>query len=285
MKRRANAAKNLHSSLVAAVVEFVASAGMHEEDLRAAFEDALRKYPRSKMVRTMSEGYLQLGDLSADILRTWHRDHRYIDDKNANPKPLFPTKGRASIASIALKLNPKANVDGLVAYMIRSGLLRAVAGGRYLPSTEAGAISCTREFVSEHIARSVMRLMRTVRRNTDAVGEQQQLIERFAYVTDLDPKEAKNFSDFTRRQGHGYLQSVDDWMEHRRIEVDKKGAGRSRRGVVAGVQIIAYLGDGVSAQRHEIESRRVQRGSEGTDRVSLGIKPKRRATRLLSAPA
>src|SRR5690606_29595460 len=83
----------------------------------------------------------------------------------------------------------------------------------------------------------------TMRRNTTHTGRREPLIERYAYVSDLDPTDRKSFANFTREQGVAYLQAVDDWMEQRRLGKSRRMLRAKRRGVVAGVQVVAYLGD------------------------------------------
>lgn len=177
--------------------------------------------------------------------------------------PYTITDGRLSIRAIALDLNPRANVDQLINFLLTSGLVRKCANGKYLPTTEIGAISQSDQFVAEHVAKSIVRFVGTVRRNAEKGVVGQSLIERFAYVSDLNPEEMDGFSEFTRSQGHAYLQVVDDWMEQRRVKSRDVANGKTKKGVLAGLHIIAYMDSGSGPGRSR--SVRAAKGSEGSD--------------------
>ncbi len=242
-------------------------AGHNEEEIRDSFNFALssvlrrRKGAERKLLS--ASRYRDGGDLSADLLRKWHRDGRYLDGVFAKPKPLHLTDGRLSIRAIALDLNPRADVDQLINFLLTSGLVRKCANGKYLPTTEIGAISQSDQFVAEHVAKSIVRFVGTVRRNAEKGVVGQSLIERFAYVSDLNPEEMDGFSEFTRSQGHAYLQVVDDWMEQRRVKSRDVANGKTKKGVLAGLHIIAYMDSGSGPGRSR--SVRAAKGSEGSD--------------------
>lgn len=60
-------------------------------------------------------------------------------------------------------------------------------------------------------------------------------------MPDLDLAERTAFAEFTRIQGMAYLQSVDDWLQQRRVR--RKVKLQRKRGVAASVHLVAYLGD------------------------------------------
>jgi len=168
---------------------------------------------------------------------------------------------------MALDLHPDANVPELLRFLTSSGLIHQCPDGKFLPTNEVGAISHGRKFVAEHVAKSVIRFISTVRRNTKMGLLGQSMIERFAYVSDLNPTEIQGFCDFTKAQGHSYLQAVDDWMEHRRV---RGRPGKPRDGVFAGLHIIAYLGDGSELAKGADTGS--ARGSEGSDEGARSLK-------------
>lgn len=241
--------KHLQQSLFGCVVEFMADSGLSESEITCAFELCLERRRKKLLAEGKRRGrYLQSGDLPADLLRMWHRDSRYIDS-HAKPRPLSLSIGRSSVRSMALKLDPDADTDNLLRFLVSSGLVQEAASGRYLPASEAGAISRSNRFVNEHVTKSVIRFISTVGRNTKLASETDQVIERFAYVSDLDQDSVQGFCDFTKAQGHSYLQVVDDWMEQRRVAKSGRTKGRKKKGVVAGVHVIAYVGDGYAPDR------------------------------------
>jgi len=264
----------LKRTLLGSVLTFMSDSGLAEQEIRATFEACMEGL-RKKQKAIHNDGvYQSLGDLSADLLRMWHRDDRYVDYEQAKPRALQLIRGRNSIRAIALQLNPKANVPALVEFLLTSGLIHKAADERYLPTTEAGAISRSERFVSEHAVKSIIRLISTVRRNSALGSRAQPLIERFAYVSDLRPAEIAAFCEFTRDQGHSYLQVVDDWMEQRRASKNCKKPG-DNAGVVAGVHVIAYLNDTANFVEKSSLGSSKKKGNEGTDGEIVKRSPKR----------
>lgn len=240
--------KELQRKLLGTVVEFIARAGVPESAIEDAFRRGLknsRKLRSGHGPEYQDGSYLQNGDVSADLLRAWHRESRLISDIDASPRPLHLRKGKNSIHALILGLHKKADVESIIRFLKDAKLITRMPDGRYLPTEEAGTITQNDSFVVEHLVRSVVRLFCTMRRNTTDAGRREPLIERYAYVSDLNPSDRKAFADFTREQGMAYLQAVDDWMEQRRLGRSQRPVGASRRGLVAGVQVVAYLGDGV----------------------------------------
>lgn len=257
--------RRLQQSLLRSILHLLADAGLDDASIRAAFATAMTSTARKRAAaseKVQCGPYLHESDLSADLLRRWHRDARYIDDVHAKPKALQLTKGRLSIRAMALDLHPGANVPELLRFLTGSGLIYKCPDGKFLPTNEVGAISHSGKFVAEHVAKSVIRFISTVRRNTKTGHLGQSMIERFAYVSDLNPADIQGFCEFTKSQGHSYLQAVDDWMEHRRVR-SRDQSGKSHDGVFAGLHIIAYLGDG-SGLEHGADAAS-RRGSEGSD--------------------
>lgn len=250
MKASRGMSKQLQLKLLGTVVEFMARAGVSDKAIRDSFRNGLtksRKLRSGPAPQYQDSRYLQNGDLSADLLRLWHRDSRFINDGDALPRPLHLGRGRNSIRALIVGLDGSANADAVVEFMKSAGLIRKIPDGRYLPTQEAGTITQNDSFVVEHLVRSVIRLFSTMRRNTSTTGKADPLIERYAYVSDLNPSDCKSFAEFTRSQGLSYLQAVDDWMEQRRISRTSAIKPKDGTGIVAGVQIVAYLGDGLGA--------------------------------------
>lgn len=283
----------LQQSLLDSVVELLLRAGLTKAQLRTLFSKSLTRW---SMVQTQvgsppQDGvYLPHADISADVMRLWHRDHRYIDAREAKPRSLHLSKGRNSIRAIILRISPKAEAAAIVRYMQTAGLVRETTDGRYVPTVEAGAITRNDLFVVEHLAKSIARLFSTVRQNTNVRSASRPLIERYAYVSDLSEAESAEFAEFTKNQGLSYLQAVDDWMEQRRTKKAAIGKGRRKPGVVAGVQVVAYLGGrGSDLPDGRQATFRGKSRTEGTDTVQSNNQlprpnPRRAALAAVSSP-
>lgn len=259
--------KRLQHSLLESVLALLVHAGLKDEEIWRAAESSLARLRRKRALKK-EDPHLQSGDLPADLMRIWHCDVRYLDADSAKPKPLHPTEGRNSIRAAISRLNHKAKVDDVVAFLVASKLIRRLPDGRYLPTGDAGMISQADAFVTEHLIKSVSRLIHTIRRNSLLQPGQEPLIERFAYVSDLDKNEVEAFCKFTKTHGNSYLQVVDDWMEQRKVGVKRKGRVSRNAGVMAGVQVIAY----------------VEEEDAGIRRKSLGRSSKERGCEGVTAP-
>jgi hypothetical protein len=246
MAARRVMSKQLQLKLLGTVVGFMARNGVTESAIRDSFNRGLansRELRKGAVSQDQDGSYKQNSDVSADVLRLWHRDSRYIDDVNAKPRPLHPWRGRNSVRGLINSIDRNADAHTVLAFMNSARLLRKTKDGRVVPATEGGTITQDDGFVVEHLVRSVTRLFSTMRRNTSASGKVQPLIERYAYVSDFYPSDSRAFAEFTRSQGLSYLQAVDDWMEQRRLHRARTQKSSKGQGIVAGVQVVAYLGD------------------------------------------
>ena len=233
----------LQKSLLSSVTNFLVNSGADPKRIMRIVDESVSAARKRQLARREAAiPYLKSGDLPADVLRAWHRDDRYIDGQSAAPRPLSLSKGPRSLRAMALRLDPKADVSALLSFLRSSGLIYRTGNNKYLPATDAGAISRSEGFVGEHVVKSIIRLLETVETNTKYSSGFQPLIERFAYVSDLNADEVRSFCEFTKSQGHAYLQLVDDWMEQRRLRRRARRRSASKKGVLAGIHLIAYLG-------------------------------------------
>lgn len=248
---------HLRLKMFGAVLEFMRDSGVSEAEMRTSFEKGLSRLTRRK---TMGKGFRRderhVGSisLSGELLRLWHRDGRYID-RDAKPRPMYLSKGKVNLTSALRRIDPSANAAEILRSMKAVGLIQRTKDGRYIPTAESAIVDELHPLLAEHVARSVIRLVSTICRNTDPSGKSIPLIERQAAVSDLDPADSKEFAEFTRIQGMAYLESVDDWLQQRRAGRGSSGKGRKASGVAASVHLVAYLGDEVEVRSTSRESR------------------------------
>jgi len=229
--------------LLAAVIYFMARSGMESERIERSFKGSMK----AARARTYTVSKPAAPDIGSDtvagaVLRAWHRDNSYIDDE-AKPIPLKLTGRPRSLVALVRRQDSKCDVMTLVKDMLAVGLIRKSRSGTYLPTTESATIRQLHPLLIDHVAKSVMRLVETVYRNTDPLISSTPMIERYAHVPDLDPADAKEFAAFAQQQGAAYLAAIDDWLETRRVQSRAGKKRRSRTKVAAGVHLVAYLGD------------------------------------------
>lgn len=252
----------LMKKLVLSVIGFLVRSGMSAAEVKSILSECLSQeglattFSKSTAADAQQVGN---GDVSAEVMRIWHRDSRFLDQE-ANPRPLQLNRGANSLIGLVKKLDPSGDAMHSVGVMRSVGLIRRQPDGRYVPTAESVKIDHLHPLAIEHIAKSVVRLVATVCRNTDPRRRAMPLVERYAYAPDMSRKEALAFAEFTRNQGMAYLESVDDWLEQRRIKSRSSLSRRSKsESVAAGVHLFAYIDDYGSNVTRGRSSRRTEK--------------------------
>jgi hypothetical protein len=267
MKSKSTVPTALAHGLLASVVYFMSKSGMEPARIEKSFRASLRS-AKTRQGRSHSAvaGPTDIGSDTAAgaVLRAWHRDSGYIDEE-ARPIPLKLTGRPRSLAALMKRQDPGCDTQTLTRDMLAVGLIRRKRGGTFLPMTESATIRQLHPLLVDHVAKSVMRLVETVYRNTDPLVATIPMIERYAHVPDLDSADAKEFAAFAQQQGAAYLAAIDDWLETRRVQSAVGKKRRKRTKVAAGVHLVAYLGDqpghGHSAARAGLDGQGVRSGA------------------------
>lgn len=245
MTRKYTVSEHQRSILFGAVLEFMSRCGSGEASIRSSFEKAVIELRNWKVGnRSMQRGNLcnQKQNLPALLLRTWHRDARYVD-REAKPLPLYLIRGRNSLSSLIKNIDPSADASEVLRSMKVVGLIRRTSGGRYIPTSDSAIVDRLHPLLIEHVTKLVSRLISTISRNTMPRRGSLSLVDRHAYTADLNPRDRAAFADFTRSQGIAYLESIDDWLAQRQVRRKLVSRGTKSQGVAAGVYLFAYLGD------------------------------------------
>ncbi len=287
MKKITVLSMQLHFQMLASVLEFMGRSGVAESLIRDAVDKGIARFQNLKKgAAQSSHDDIRMGseNVSAQLLRIWHRDGRYID-RDAKPRPLFLFKGRNSLRAAVKKLDRSADATKILREMRSVGLIRKTSAGKYLPTSESAIVGRLHPLAVEHVAKLVIRLVSTVGRNLDPTGSALPLIERHAYAPNLNVADSSAFAEFTRVQGMAYLKSVDDWLEHHKVGEISSDSGVSAAAVAASVHLFAYLGDDPtepSRKRQAAKSKVAQ--SSGSRRRSKGLIPSREAPAAISSP-
>jgi hypothetical protein len=247
---------HLRVKMLDSVVEFLRRTGMDDFSIRESFEKCMASRDGSSAQRkAFHHARLRSGaeNIAAELLRVWHRDGRYIDNE-ARPKPLSLTKGRKNLSSILKRLDSTTDPRVVLMEMKRVRLIRRTATGKYLPTSESAIVGMLHPLAIDHTAKLVIRLVSTVARNVDPARSRFPLIERHAYAPDLNRAESAAFATFTRDQGMAYLESVDNWLEQRRVGRLQSEADLRETGIAASVHLFAYLDDEDTIPRRNVRS-------------------------------
>jgi hypothetical protein len=271
--------------LFEAVLEFMNRCGVSEAEIRDSFEAALAAIEGPQKgggSKSRTSLLITTQNLPAQLLRVWHRDARYIDDE-AKPRALHLTVGRANLSGAIRRIDPSVDPSQVIRSMKAAGLIRRTSNNRYIPTSETAIVDKLHPLAVEHVTKLVNRLVSTVSRNTDRESGALSLIDRHAYTSDLNPTDRVAFAEFTRERGMAYLESIDDWLEQRRVS-RYRGSRAPGKGVAAGVYLFAYLGDGDASSTSRVKkssSRHVERNVAKKSAISQS----KRSSPTREAPA
>jgi len=261
--------------------------GVDESLIRYAVDKGIARFQNLKKdgMRSQQDDIRMGGEnISAQLLRMWHRDGRYID-RDAKPRPLFLSKGRNSLRIIVKRLAPSMNAMEILREMRSVGLIRKASSGKYLPTSESAIVGRLHPLAVEHVAKLVIRLVSTVGRNLDPTGNALSLIERHAYAPNLNAADSAAFAEFTRAQGMVYLESVDDWLEHHKVRETSSDGGVGATAVPASVHLFAYLGDSLAdLSKTESSATKFSSRLTGAKSKSKKLTASREAPSSISSP-
>lgn len=258
----------LMRQVMKSILDFLLKSGMRSKEIRTILSECLAPVDgesRAQNFKPKKANAVGNGNVSAEVMRIWHRDARFLD-RDANPRPLQLNRGANSLTALIKKLDPCGDAMKSVSVMRAVGVIRRTSDGRYVPTAESVKIDYLHPLAIEHIAKSIVRLVSTVCRNTDPNRQAIPLIERYAYAPDMSREEASAFAEFTRNQGMVYLEAVDDWLEQRRVKrrstLKRPTAANS---VAAGVHLFAYV--------DEIGARPARQERKSTRQLALSSRP------------
>ena len=114
---------------VARFVRVLARCGCTPQHIAQEVLKACRRVPRS-WAQTPKAAVSEM-DAAAHVLTLWFQDPTYLDSKG-NPQPLRLRGGERSLEALARQVDPKLDVDKILAHLLRRAVLRR-SGARYLP--------------------------------------------------------------------------------------------------------------------------------------------------------
>src|SRR5664279_973238 len=150
---------------ICAVFSHLLAAGLSTSSLRAMTARALEetKGTRKSNSRDLL-GNPVVYEKIAMAFQRWYRQ-RLLIDKNGYPIPLSLYGAALSVEGLLKHEGLSTSTRSLVKEILALGLLRRLRGGQYVPARRDVIIRHAHPFVSEHYARSVMRLLQTARQN------------------------------------------------------------------------------------------------------------------------
>ena len=178
--------------------------------------------------------------LLGSAIATWSRDPRYVDNKG-EPKPLPCFGARLSIEALLKKCGLRNGARAAAKQLIAVGAVQKTKRGRYLPTDRSVRITAVNDYLAEHVAHGVLRMVQTAFSNFSPAGRRQPLLQRAAAVRALPRSLRPDFQAFVNTQGNAFVTSVDDWLEARSVPVQKAGRKGSKTYARAGIYAFAYF--------------------------------------------
>jgi hypothetical protein len=232
---------DLMAELLASVVHFMIRSGIGRKavlDSLVACAERVRSRQGTKVTRDRPA--IGCDAVAGTVMRAWHRLPNYLDD-SAKPRPLNLNGPGPSLSDLIRNAGSRANVETMVDAMAKGGLVRQNSKGMYLATKDSATICAMHPFIVNHVAKTIVRLVETLERNTESSRVKSPLIERYAYISNLPALHAKDFAKFSHQKGQAFLDSVEDWLVARQPKGASKKAGKSQGATSAGVHVFAYL--------------------------------------------
>jgi hypothetical protein len=237
--------------MLTAVFEFMLLTGLSRKATTQIVHSALDGASKSKVEAT---SFSRPSDLVAAcmVLDRWRKTPGYVDQL-AQPRPVKMYGPAPSVQALLLAERHATRSSLKPEHLKAIGLVTHVGAGRYKPSKPHGVVSDLNPAFQHQVAHSLFMLLRTIRSNMAVSNKKDRWIERFAEIPDLPLVHADAFREFAKRQGHVLLQTVNDWLEARRLPV--KAVGK-RKTTAAGIHVYAYLGDAFDSPTEGMAHRR-----------------------------
>lgn len=227
--------------LLASVVHFMVRSGMSRPAVAAGLRACVRRVKAGKTAKIVGKGRGIGGDpIAGAVLRAWHRLPDYLDE-GAKPQSLRMSGEGPSLSKLILSAEPRANGSAVVDAMEKGGLVRRNSQGLFVARRDSATVSEMNPFVVNHAAKTLIRFVETLERNTNSSSARPPLIERYAYIPDLPKSQAKAFVEFSRQKGQAFLESMEDWLVARQPKSASRKVRKVQGATSAGVHVFAYL--------------------------------------------
>lgn len=182
----------------------------------------------------------QLGENSnaqdfGSILRTWHRQARYLTS-DGFPRPLS-FEGQNGLRLLIAQYFPKGQVASIFSRLCATGLIRKNKSNKWVPTERHAVFPKLDSELLDHLSEGVSRLVETIIGNVTADRKEDALFERSAKVLKFPVNSAREFREFVKAQAIAFLSAVDDWMEAK-AEASK---GLTIEKCTAGVFTFAFM--------------------------------------------
>lgn len=178
-------------------------------------------------------------DALGHVVYRWQRSSKYLDEDG---KPLrIPSRGRApSVQALFREINRMDYFELGLRHLRQLGRIQRTKSGLFHPCNEVTIVQQLRPELLELLVQTINRVVATVLHNTSLKDKSEvRLIERITAVPDLPEGEIGQFKLFAREQGGALINTMNDWLEHKRGDARARRTGASH--VTAGLHVFAFV--------------------------------------------
>jgi hypothetical protein len=214
------------------VLRHFSKRGVTQAQLQRAVEDAIKTFdqpvPRSDSpVLAAMQGRI-------DLLATWHRDPRFLDD-DGKPRAL-PIKGSPSLTELLDLHLPQESRRGLPQRLAVEGAIRRAGQNRWLPSKRTLIVRSDSSSALLRLPGQIDSFLSTLLHNGQARGKSARRLERTVFIDRLPMELLAAFDQQTQRLGGQLIDEMDNWLIRR--EATESQFSTSAR---AGVSVFAFI--------------------------------------------
>lgn len=223
--------------LVTALLVFLHSAGVGRNAIVALVDSVMRDLEKSNDSANLQELDRATSSAVGAAFHRWFREPEWLNSAG-KPRPLKLHGETQSVQSLLQREMSIESARKTAAELPKINLLKKAPGGKFLPTSLHSLIRHNHPYLHEHTAHSVVRFLHTVRDNVATAAVSPPLIERFAYVSAIPCELEREFRDFTNQQGEALIDTVNDWLESKRLNIQSTG---SRNTLQAGLHVFAFV--------------------------------------------
>jgi hypothetical protein len=214
------------------VLKHFSKRGVTQAQLRRAVEDASKTFDQP--ITGSDSPALAAMQGRIDLLATWHRDARFLDD-DGKPRVLS-LKGSPSLGELFNKHRRDERSNGRPQRLANEGVIGRAGRNGWFPSKRTLIVSSDSPSALLRLPGQIDALLSTPLHNGKAKGNTARRLERTVFVDRFPSDMLPAFDPQTQRLGGQLIDEMDNWLLRR--EALAENAAASLR---VGVTMFAFL--------------------------------------------
>lgn len=201
--------------LLGETTAFLLAAGLSREKLVKELRTQARRVAggarlhRPRAERVIKEGHENLVEI-AGVVHDWHRQRRYTDKENGDPRPLRSTTLRRLIA----QRFPPDKIASTLLWMQANGVVTQRRDSLFVPSMGRQVVlKGRRKRAMERTAALMPQYLRIALRNARTPNPRDRDVDRDARVFFLPQKYVRLWRAVALERTQSFLEGLDNWLE------------------------------------------------------------------------